>query len=639
MTNQDRSSIRHHRPRLGRAALATVAAFGLIAAACSSDKTTLNQDTTPTTLASGTPTTAAPPTTTIGSTGGSDGTTATTAGSPGDTAAPTTVAAKKPVPGGELVVSGEAEVANPWTPAAMQCDPYCYQRAFTFFDVLATIGADNKVHPNLAESIEPNADFTEWTLKMRPGVNFTDGTPVNADAVMRNLNETGTGVLVSKSIVDVARQPDPGGATNADGSPKIVLKMEKKDDLTFTIFMGKGGDPTQPLPWPNFPVTLIGQLGLIASPKWLDEVVADPTKASMPVGSGPFIVQSFAPRDDLVVTRNPNYWQKDADGVQLPYLDKITFKVIEDAQTSAQALQSGDIDITSTSRASIIADFREKADQFPMLEQEKFGDTYYLMIDLAKQNALQDQRVRCAMSMAVDREEMKELVGGGITPVANGLFSPGQEGYLEDNGFDPAQNLDEAKKLIDAYKQETGSSTVQVELGSVADRITQQAADLLGGYWKQIGVDTKQTVIPQDQYITNALFGADNYVMYQWRSHSGVSIDQQNFWWNSSSGTTDGPISLNFARINDPAVDAALAESRSDPDPAKRQAAAEEVNRIFAKNCYSIPLSWTIWGTPHKPSVQGLSDAVLPDGSPLLLPDATGFSGIFPTVSVWIDKG
>ena len=69
----------------------------------------------------------------------------------------------------------------------------------------------------------------------------------------------------------------------------------------------------------------------MASPTWLDQVKADPTKASQPVGTGPFIVQSYAPRDALVVTRNPNYWQKDKDGVQLPYLDKITFRVIEDA--------------------------------------------------------------------------------------------------------------------------------------------------------------------------------------------------------------------------------------------------------------------------------------------------------------------
>ena len=84
-------------------------------------------------------------------------------------------------------------------------------------------------------------------------------------------------------------------------------------------------------------------------------VDGDPTKAAQPIGSGPFIVQSYAPRDSLVVTKNPNYWQKDANGVQLPYLDKITFKVIEDSTTTGQALRSGDIDIFSTSSAAVIS--------------------------------------------------------------------------------------------------------------------------------------------------------------------------------------------------------------------------------------------------------------------------------------------
>ena len=57
------------------------------------------------------------------------------------------------------------------------------------------------------------------------------------------------------------------------------------------------------------------------------------------------------------MTKNPNYWQKDANGVQLPYLDKITFKVIEDSTTAEGALRSGDIDIFSDSNAAVIADF------------------------------------------------------------------------------------------------------------------------------------------------------------------------------------------------------------------------------------------------------------------------------------------
>ena len=310
---------------------------------------------------------------------------------------PATTPAAKPVPGGEITMSGEAEVANPWTPAAMQCDSYCQERARSFFDPIAAIGDDVKVHPYLAESITPNADATQWTIKVRSGVSFTDGTPVNADAVIDNIQRSGLGLLLSAQLVDLAKIDDPGGAKNADGTPKKVFKIDKVDDMTLTIYTGKDGDPNTPLPWPGFDYYLTGQLGLIASPAWLKAVDADPTKATQPIGSGPFIVQSYAPRDALVVTKNPNYWQKDADGNQLPYLDKITFKVIEDSTTAEGALRSGDIDVFADSNAAVLADFVDDTD-FAMAKQTQFGETNYLLVDTAKPGPYGDARVRCALS-------------------------------------------------------------------------------------------------------------------------------------------------------------------------------------------------------------------------------------------------
>jgi peptide/nickel transport system substrate-binding protein len=583
--------------------VAAVVSLGLFAAACS--KKDDGGSTSPTNGA--TDTTAA-----TGDTGATD-----------TTAAPeTTVASEKPVSGGELVVSGEAEVANPWTPAAMQCDSYCQQRARSFYDPVAAVGDDLKVHGVLAETITPNADFTQWTIKIRDGISFTDGTPVDGAAVLRNLNETGSGLLVSKALVDLAR--------NADGT----FKSEIVDPQTFTLFTGKNGDPAAPLSWPGFDFYLCGQWGLIASPAYLDAAKADPTVASQPVGSGPFMVQSYAPRDALVVVRNPNYWQKDADGVQLPYLDKITFKVIEDSQTAAQALQDGNIDIMSTSAAQVISDFREQADAFPMSEQTDYTETNYVLIDLAKPGPTSDQRVRCALSKAIDRTELIDLTAGGILQPANGLFSPGQEGYLEDNGFSTDQDIEGAKALIDEYKAETGATSVDVTYGHTADRIGDQVAELMKGYWEQIGVTTKIDVVPQDQFITLALLGDASFFMFGWRNHAGLKIDGQNFWWNSASGTADGALSLNFGRINDPDVDAALADARSNPDEQARQAAAEKVNKIFAEKCYQIPESYTLWGTPHKPSVKGLGTWVFPDGS--LSRDGAGFSGQFWLHTLWI---
>jgi peptide/nickel transport system substrate-binding protein len=540
--------------------------------------------------------------------------------------------AKTPVPGGKLVVSGEAEVANAWTPALMQCDSYCQERARSFFDPIAAFGADEKVHPYLAESITANADSSQWTVKLRSGINFTDGTPVNADAVIKNLQATGTSVLIAGALVDVAKVADPNDAT------KKILDINKVDDLTFTVVLGKNGDPNTPLSWPGFPAAFTTQWGLIASPKWLDAVAADKTgaTAAMPVGSGPFIVQSYTPHDTLVVKRNPNYWQKDANGVQLPYLDEIDFKVIEDSQTAEDGLKNGQLDIFSTSSAQVISDFRKDPKDFPMTEQTKYVETNYILIDLSKPGPTSDVNVRCALSMAIDRQELIDLTEGGLTQIANGLFSPGQEGYLDDNGFDTAQNIDAAKALIDKYKKDNNVSNVTVEYGHTATAIGDQEAQLLQGYWSKIGVDTKIDVVPQDQFITNALLGVPTFFMYGWRNNAGLTVDQQNFWWNSASGTKDGDLSLNFGRINDPTVDKDLADARSNPDAAARQKDAEDINRTMAKNCYQIPVDYTLWGTPHKPTIEGLGETTLPDGTKAR--DGAGFSGQFWVNSIWIDK-
>lgn len=588
--------------RTGRFLAAAVISLGLIATACNKkDETSSSEPATEETEASTAETT------------------------PGETTpAPETTeaVAEEIVMGGELVVSGEAEVANPWTPAAMQCDSYCQQRARSFYDPVAAVGEDLQVHGVLAESITPNDDFSEWTIKIREGINFTDGTPVDGAAVLRNLNDTGSGLLVSKALVDLAR--------DADGK----FLVDVVDDYTFTMHTGKNGNPDEPISWPGFPFYLTGQWGLIASPAYLDAAAADPTVAAQPVGSGPFMVESYSPMDALVVVRNPDYWQSDAAGNQLPYLDKITFKVIQDSQTAAQALQDGNIDIMSTSAAQVISDFRDMADEFPMSEQTDFTETNYILIDLAKEGPTSDKRVRCALAKAIDRQELIDLTAGGLLQVANGLFSPGQEGYLEDNGFDPSQDIEGAQALIDEYKAETGATSVEVRYGHTADRIGDQVAELLKGYWEQIGVTTQIDVVPQDQFITLALLGDASYYMFGWRNHAGLKVDQQNYWWNSASGVVDGALSLNFGRINDPAVDAALATARSAADPAERQAAAEEINRIFAENCYQIPNSWTLWGTPHKPEVKGLGQWVLPDGTPTR--DGAGFSGQFWVHTLWI---
>ena len=174
---------------------------------------------------------------------------------------------------------------------------------------------------------------------------------------------------------------------------------------------------------------------MIASPFWLAEVAENPELATQPVGSGPFVVDSYEPRGSLEVSRNPDYWMTDADGNQLPYLDSISFRVIEDSEIAVEALQAGDVDVVTTSNGRAISTIQGLGDEFNVALQDDYIETYYLLLDLDKPGPLQDRRVRCAMSLAIDRQEFVDVTSNGFNAVANGLFSPGQQGYLEDNGL------------------------------------------------------------------------------------------------------------------------------------------------------------------------------------------------------------
>jgi peptide/nickel transport system substrate-binding protein len=513
--------------------------------------------------------------------------------------------------GGRLVVGGEAEVANPWTPAAMQCDSFCQMRARTFYDPLVVVDENLEWRPFLAESVTANEDSTEFTIKIREGITFHDGTPLDGAAVIDNLNRSFNSLLIAAAVKDVAKE--------ADGK----LKIEVIDDYTFKMFTGLNGDPNQPLSWPLFPYYLGGQGGLIASPTWLASVDGggDPTQA---VGTGPFVFSSYAPGDKLIVTRNPNYWVKDENGDTLPYLDEIEFRVIPDSQVRAQALRSGDVDLISTSDSAVIKDFVGD-DSFGMVSQDQFSETNYILMHLTKPQ-LADKSVRCALLQAVDKEDLIEVVAAGYSDPANGPFSPGQEGFLTDNGslpYDP----EAAAAAIEAYEAANGPVTVNYSTTPTATNLT--TAQYLADAWGQIGVDVTIDQIEQSKLINNALFGDPAFDAFGWRNHAGLFVDQQYFWWHSSAAADDGSLALNFGRLRDPEIDRLLEASRTESDPAVRKGYAEDINRRFASECFIIPTSFTKWGVIHDPSIQNIGRAPIPDGG--FMRDGAGFPG-----QVWL---
>ncbi len=546
-----------------------------------------------------------------GDDGGSSGTTAGSGTTVAGEQTTTTAAELTPKPGGTLVMGIEADTGNPWVPGIATPAISGNMIMNAVFDTLGRVGTDGKFHGWLAESITPNADYTVWTIKARPDITFHDGTPFDASAIQDNMVRYSQAPLVSVTFAPVKGwSPDPAKSTIATDGLVVV------DPMTLEVRLNQ--------PWVTYDIAIAGTY--IASPTWVKAALADPSLQPKPVGTGPFIFESYEPGGSFKARRNPDYWHK-----PYPYLDAVEFRVVQDALSRAAALEAGDLDIIHTTNGESISNFRKNAARFPMVEFTEFGETQYTMLNVGDPDSpLSDARVRCAMAYATDAPGIIKSVGAGVNPVANGPFSPGQPGYLDNSGYPTSQDMAKAKELVAAWKADNPGKRLEIRLSTTQDQTNLVVAQAQQQWFQEAGFDKVEiSQIEQAKYIITALLGDFN--AFQWRNHGGTQMDSQRIWWHSQFALPPGQLALNFGRIRDPEIDRLLDENRKEPDPAKRTQYAEAVNRRFAEQCYNLWVSWTVWGIPHKADVQGITSYKTPDGAEVL----TGVSGFFWVGSVW----
>jgi len=498
-----------------------------------------------------------------------------------------------PQSGGKVIMATEAEVDG-FDPTKNRFDITGLTYAETVYDPLATYGKDRKIHPYLAESITNSPDYTTWTIKVRSGVQFHDGEPLNADAVKMNLDGHRKSPLTSPAIA-------------------AIESVDKVDDMTVAVKMKE--------PWVAFPAYLTGQIGYVASPKTL----SDPNGSRNPIGTGPFKFKEWVPGNHFTAVKNPNYWQKG-----LPYLDEVEYRPIVEVTSRASSLSAGTIDMMHTTDPDTIVAFR-KDKKIKLIDDSKSAGEHeeaFFMLNTAKP-PLDDVRVRKALALATDRQKVINTVYAGILTPANGPFDKNSP-YYADTGY-PEFNLDEAKKLVAEVEKEKGP--IAFELGTTNSAKNLQTTQLVQSMWKDAGVETTLKQVEQSQFILNALVG--NFGAYLWRQFGAPDPDGDYVWWHSTTANPLGQLSLNFARNKDPEVDAALADGRHNPDPEARKQAYQRVAKQFAQDVPYVWIGTTVWSVSSKPKVNGVTTWKLPDGSDGL---DTLLAGRFLMSHVWVSK-
>ena len=155
------------------------------------------------------------------------------------------------------------------------------------------------------------------------------------------------------------------------------------------------------------------------------------------IGTGPFKLREWVVNDHLTADKNPNYWAKDKDGNQLPYLDSITFKPVPDGQQRLNGLQSGQFQLIHTSSSIDIEQIRALAKQGTITDNEsdKFAEVAHLMLCIApptdtacKGSRSPTVHARNAVAYALDRQTLNHVRGKDIPQIASGPFGPAPSG-------------------------------------------------------------------------------------------------------------------------------------------------------------------------------------------------------------------
>jgi len=370
---------------------------------------------------------------------------------------------------------------------------------------------DGVGRPSLAQSLEVSPDQKGVTLRLRPGVRFSDGVPLSANDVRFTLQQVVFNPAVNTRLKDAWRV---GGR---------FPKVEVVDDLTVKI---------------TAPVTFSGLLSALSSTPivpqhLLESAVKDgqfnaawgvDTAPSAMAGLGPFKLDSFAPGQQVALVRNPFYWKVDEQGTQLPYLDNLVIPVVTDDNVRLLRFSNGQTDIYPP-RPEDVPVLRQQTSQGVSISVQEAGTVDMNVIafnqdssDPNLRSLFRDVRFRQTVSLASNRQGM---ISANLNGLGEARFGPGISPLFW-IGDDPAFprfdfDLNRAASLLDQIGLKTGpdgvrqfadGKTVEFTLLTVqGSTVLSNDAVLLANDLKKIGVRANVRPLDLNAVIDQLLSG------------------------------------------------------------------------------------------------------------------------------------
>jgi peptide/nickel transport system substrate-binding protein len=445
------------------------------------------------------------------------------------TAPASTSTSSAPRRGGKLTIAyiggGSSETLNPNAPVADIDDA----RTLALYEGLFHLTPELTLRYVLAESAESNPSASVWTIRLRPGVTFHDGSPFSADDV----------------IYTFQRIADPKNAANQQVLTTRLIDvpgMRKLDPLTVRI----------PLKAPNvfLPFFLDDDSFSIVKSGWVN---TDP-----PNGTGPFKFGSWKPGQFSLFPRNPHYWQHG-----LPYVDELQLVSLPDPTARFNALIGGQVqgmESLSYSQATNL----KRSKQAVVLEAEGSNMVpIYMAVDLVP---FQDNRVRQAMRLIAGRPQLVEEAQSGYGAIGNDVFGKGLPNY--NSGMQQrVQDIGQAKFLL----KQAGHAGLNVTLyTSTAATGMLESATVFGTQAANAGVTVTVKQLPANIYF-GPVYLKQNFAQSEWFTEPIVT-----HWSKSMAPGAE----FNETHWSDPQWTSLYDQLLAQRDPGKQQALSYEMQKI-----------------------------------------------------------
>lgn len=424
--------------------------------------------------------------------------------------------------------------------------------------------------PWLAKSWQVSPDGLSYTFSLRPGVTFSDGTPLTAEVVKENFDQHGTGDK-ARGITQDPFWTDYAG-TDAPDPGTVVVRLSKPNAGFIQILS-------------NY------RASSILGKSFLDRDLNGQSDVRNWVGTGPFVVDSVTGTTGVTLKRRDDYdWAPEGSAhTGKAYLERIVFKTVPEAGTRVGALQSGEAQI-----ARNIAPYDEQTvsgDGGKLVPITVQGETNDLTVQLADPDApVQDKRVRLALQAATDRAEINSAALSPNYPTPTSALVKDTPLRGDSSKF-LKYDLNKAKALLDEAGWKAGSDGVRQKDGKrlsfnlrVAPyyQVSQSVLEVVQSQWRKAGVEVNLTRPSLTEYEAQLANAKDFYFAQGQTSTAEPSV------LRTSYGSDRQNVTKNYKP--DQELDRLLAAQSFETDPTKRKAAVQAIEDHIFSEGYSIPL-------------------------------------------------